>query len=103
MRPEVEHTQQNIPLALIGGTILVGGIYLLFSAVCFYALPFASVASSSHVASDVVSSFAGRDGAGWITIAMVIAALGTLNSSLLSGARVPYAMARDGLFFRVTG
>jgi APA family basic amino acid/polyamine antiporter len=33
----------------------------------------------------------------------VIAALGTLNSSLLSGARVPYAMARDGLFFRVTG
>ncbi len=45
----------------------------------------------------------GAGAAGWITIAMVIAALGTLNSSLLSGARVPYAMARDGLFFRVTG
>jgi APA family basic amino acid/polyamine antiporter len=100
---EVEQPQRNIPLALIGGTILVGCIYLLFSAVCFYALPFASVASSSHVASDVVASFAGRGAAGWITIAMVIAALGTLNSSLLSGARVPYAMARDGLFFRVTG
>jgi len=100
---EVEEPQRNIPLALIAGTILVGGIYLLFSAVCFYALPFASVASSSHVASDVVASFAGHGAAGWITIAMVIAALGTLNSSLLSGARVPYAMARDGLFFRVTG
>ena len=56
---EVEEPQRNIPLALIGGTILVGGIYLLFSAVCFYALPFASVASSSHVASDVVASFRG--------------------------------------------
>lgn len=37
-----------------------------------------------------------------MTIAMIVAALGTLNSSLLSGARVPYAMARDSLFFRVT-
>ena len=100
---EVQQPQRNIPLALIGGTILVGGIYLLFSAVCFYALPFAGVASSSHVASDVVATFAGRGAADWITLAMVVAALGTLNSSLLSGARVPYAMARDGLFFRVTG
>jgi APA family basic amino acid/polyamine antiporter len=37
-----------------------------------------------------------------VTLAMVIAALGTLNSSILSGARVPYAMARDGIFFRGT-
>ena len=48
-------------------------------------------------------SFAGNGAAKWITLAMVVSALGTLNSSLLSGARVPYAMARDGLFFRVTG
>jgi APA family basic amino acid/polyamine antiporter len=33
---------------------------------------------------------------------MAISAIGTLNSSILSGARVPYAMARDGLFFRAT-
>lgn len=100
---EIEAPQRNIPRALIGGTILVAGIYLLFSAVCFYALPFASVASSEHVASDVVATFAGHNAAALVTLAMVIAALGTLNSSLLSGARVPYAMARDGLFFRVTG
>ena len=100
---EIESPQRNIPRALIGGTILVAGIYLLFSAVCFYALPFASVASSGDVASDVVATFAGHNAAAWVTLAMVIAALGTLNSSLLSGARVPYAMARDGLFFRVTG
>jgi basic amino acid/polyamine antiporter, APA family len=99
---EVQNPERNIPLALVGGTLLVAGIYLLFSAVCFYALPFAAVAGSSHIASDVVASFAGG-AALWITLAMIVAALGTLNSSILSGARVPYAMARDGLFFPVTG
>jgi basic amino acid/polyamine antiporter, APA family len=100
---EIKDPSRNIPLALVGGTLLVAGIYLLFSAVCFYALPFASVAHSSHVASDVVESFAGQRAAIWITLAMIVAALGTLNSSLLSGARVPYAMARDRLFFQITG
>jgi APA family basic amino acid/polyamine antiporter len=100
---EIKDPHRNIPLALVGGTILVAGIYLLFSAVCFYALPFAAVANSAHVASDVVQSFAGERAAIWITLAMIVAALGTLNSSLLSGARVPYAMARDRLFFQITG
>ncbi|MGA7624680.1 MAG: amino acid permease [Candidatus Acidiferrales bacterium] len=100
---EIQNPQRNIPVALVGGTILVAGLYLLFSAVCFYALPFSSVAFSAHVASDVIASFAGHGAAGWITLAMLVSALGTLNSSILSGARVPYAMARDGLFFRVTG
>ncbi|MFZ0739445.1 MAG: amino acid permease [Candidatus Acidiferrales bacterium] len=99
---EIQNPQKNFPRALAGGTILVAGIYLLFNAVCFYALPFAKVAGSQNVASDVVASFAGRGAAVWITLAMIVAALGSLNSSLLSGARVPYAMARDGLFFRVT-
>jgi basic amino acid/polyamine antiporter, APA family len=99
---EVEKPQRNIPLALVGGTLFVAAIYLLFTAACFYALPFAAVAGSAHVASDVVQSFAGRGAAFWITLAMIASALGTLNSSILSGARVPYAMGRDGLFFRVT-
>jgi APA family basic amino acid/polyamine antiporter len=100
---EIADPQRNIPRALIGGTLLVMGIYVLFNAVCFFVLPFAAVAGSAHVASDVVVSFAGSGAAKWITLAMVVSALGTLNSSLLSGARVPYAMARDGLFFRITG
>ncbi len=99
---EIQNPQRNFPFALVGGTILVAIVFLLFSAVCFYALPFGSVAASTRIASDVVESFAGHGAAFWITLAMVISALGTLNSSLLSGARVPYAMGRDGLFFRMT-
>lgn len=98
---EIQNPGRNIPRALIGGVAFVAVVFILFSAVCFYALPFGAVAASPHVASDVFASFAGRGAALWVTLATVIAALGTLNSSILSGARVDYAMARDGIFFRL--
>ncbi|HEY2461257.1 MAG TPA: amino acid permease [Candidatus Acidoferrum sp.] len=98
---EIVNPQKNFPRALIGGVALVGLIYLVFSAACLKVLPFASVAASAHIGSDVVEHVAGRGAAAWITLAMAISALGSMNSSVLSGARVPYAMARDGIFFRV--
>ena len=98
---EVEEPEKNFPRALLGGVSLVAIVYLLFSAACLRVLPFDTVASSSHIASDVVEHVAGHGAAYWITVAMVISAIGSLNSSVLSGARVPYAMARDRLFFRI--
>ena len=95
---EVQDPQRNFPRALVGGVSLVAVIYLLFSAACLKILPFESVAASQHIASDVVEHVAGRGAAFWITVAMAISALGSMNSSVLSGARVPYAMARDGIF-----
>jgi APA family basic amino acid/polyamine antiporter len=98
---EVENPQKNFPRALVGGVGFVAVIYLLFSAACLKVLPFSSVASSLHIASDVVARIAGYGAAAWITWAMVISALGSMNSSVLSGARVGYAMARDGIFFKI--
>ncbi|HEY1424634.1 MAG TPA: amino acid permease [Candidatus Acidoferrum sp.] len=98
---EVTEPQKNFPRALLGGVALVAAIYLLFSAACLRVLPFSAVASSSHIASDVVEHVAGHGAAYWMTLAMVISAIGSLNSSVLSGARVPYAMARDGIFFKI--
>jgi len=98
---EVENPQKNFPRALVGGVGFVAVIYLLFSAACLKVLPFSSVASSLHIASDVVERIAGYGAAAWITWAMVISALGSMNSSVLSGARVGYAMARDGIFFKI--
>jgi basic amino acid/polyamine antiporter, APA family len=98
---EVKDPQRNFPRALVGGVAFVALIYLLFSAACLKVLPFEGVAQSRHVASDVMEKLLGHGVAGWITLAMVISALGSLNSSVLSGARVPYAMARDGIFFRI--
>jgi amino acid transporter len=98
---EVKDPHRNFPRALVGGVSFVAVVYLLFNAACLKVLPFASVANSQHVASDVVERVIGHGGAFWITLAMVISALGSMNSSILSGARVPYAMARDGIFFKV--
>jgi APA family basic amino acid/polyamine antiporter len=100
---EVKNPEKNLHHALVGGVVVVAVLYLLFNAVSFYVLPFAKIANSEHVASDVVAHFAGKDAALWVTLAMMIAGLGSLNSSILSGARVDYAMARDGLFFRIAG
>ena len=99
---EVEDPQRNIPRALILGVLFCILIYVSFSLAAHWALPFASIAQSPHVASDVVTRISGRNAALLVTLAMAISALGTLNSSILSGARVPYAMARDGIFFSGT-
>ena len=97
---EIAHPQKNIPRAIILGLLTVGGLYLTANVVYFHALPFAQVAGSQHVASDVVQSFAGSGGAVWLTLAMALSALGALHVVVLTGARIPYAMARDGVFFR---
>jgi amino acid transporter len=98
---EVAQPEKNFSRALVGGVALVAVIYLLFSAACLQVLPFSSVAASPHIASDVVEHVIGRGAALWITVAMVISALGSMNSSVLSGARPSYAMARDGIFFKI--
>lgn len=100
---EVENPQRNFPRALVGGVAFVAAIYLVFSAACLKVLPFETVATSTHIASDVVEHVIGAGAAAWITVAMAISALGSMNSSILSGARVNYAMARDGIFFKIAG
>jgi basic amino acid/polyamine antiporter, APA family len=100
---EVQNPGKNFHRSLFFGVLFVAVLYMFFNAVCFYVLPFAGVAGSEHVASDALAKFAGSRAAEWVTIAMVISALGSMNSSILSGARVDYAMSRDGLFFKVAG
>src|SRR6266702_1780642 len=97
---EILRPQKNIPRAIILGLLTVGGLYLLANVVYFHTLPFAKLMQSQHVASDVVQSFAGSRGAAWLTVAMAISALAALHVVVLTGARIPYAMARDGVFFQ---
>ena len=97
---EIQHPEKNIPRAIILGLLTVGGLYLLANVVYFRILPFAALGQSQHVASDVLQTFAGSRGAAWLTIAMAVSALGALHVVVLTGARIPYAMARDGVFFQ---
>ncbi len=100
---EISRPERNIPRAILLGLFTVGGLYLLANVVYFHVLPFAAIASSQHVASDVVQAFAGSRGAAWLTLAMALSAFGALHVVVLTGARIPYAMARDGVFFQFAG
>jgi APA family basic amino acid/polyamine antiporter len=97
---EVKEPHRNLPLALIWGTVAVIVIYILANAAYFYVMSPAEVASSGRVAGDMMRKLLGQRGAGAVAIAAMISMFAALNGSILSGSRVPYAMARDGLFFR---
>src|SRR5271156_2985354 len=97
---EIRNPQRNIPLALIWGVATVGALYILVNAAVQYVLPAAAVAASERPASDAVALVLGRAGAGLVSVGMAISMLVTLNGTILSGARVPFATARDGYFFK---
>jgi len=97
---EITRPEKNIPRAILMGLFIVGGLYLSVNFVYFHVLPFAAAAGSQHIASDAVQAFAGTRGAVWLTVAMAVSALGALHVVILTGARIPYAMARDRVFFQ---
>ncbi|MGH9902644.1 MAG: APC family permease, partial [Pyrinomonadaceae bacterium] len=100
---EVREPGRNVPRALIAGMLVVLAVYGLTNLAYFYALPVGEIASansSSPVATKAAATFLGPVGAGFVVIAVMVSILGALNGSILTGGRVPYAMARDGLFPR---
>jgi APA family basic amino acid/polyamine antiporter len=98
---EVRSPERNIPLAMIGGMLMIGALYMLVNAAVQYALPPAQVANSASPMADAIkSSFLGAAGVLVVSCAMVISLMATLNGVAMSGARMTFAMARDGNFFR---
>lgn len=97
---EVQKPQRNLPLALIAGTLTVIALYLLANLAYFYILPASAVGSTNRVAGEAMRRVLGSAGANAVSIAAMISIFAALNGSILSGSRVPFAMARDRLFFR---
>lgn len=97
---EVKRPERSIPIALIAGVATVGLLYMLMNAGVQYVLPASAIAASPRPASDAVALLMGRTGAGIVSAGMALSMLVTLNGTIMSGARVPFAVARDGYFFR---
>ena len=97
---EIKNPKRNLPLALIGGTVLVIAIYMLANWAYFRVLTPGEVATHKLVAAEMMLRVQGPAGAAAVSIAAMISIFAALNGSILSGARVPYAAARDGLFFK---
>lgn len=103
---EVKNPQRNIPLALIGGTIAIIFLYVFVNFAYFYVLTpteIASVSADSSVARDVAAKFLGVGAIVLMSGGLMASSVGTLHTSVLTGARVPYAMAQDGVMFESLG
>ncbi len=97
---EVRDPRRNLPRALLLGTGAVVVIYLLVNCAYLYLMPLAAVAQSPLVAADAAQLLVGRLGVGLVAVVVMISTFGTLAGSMLTGPRIFFAMADDGLFFR---
>jgi APA family basic amino acid/polyamine antiporter len=102
---EVKDPKRNIPLSLVAGTTLVIGLYILANVAYLCTLPLHAIqtAPDDRVATAALQVIFGSGGAIIMAIAIIISTFGCNNGLILAGARVYYAMACDGLFFRKTG
>lgn len=98
---EVKHPQKTLPRAIIGGTLAVIVAYLLVNIGYVYVLSLPTVARSPLVAADAMTAIMGPVGASLVSALVAVSTFGALNADFLGSPRVFFAMADDGLFFRV--
>jgi APA family basic amino acid/polyamine antiporter len=100
---EIRNPSRNLPRAFIGGTLLVAALYLFVNVAYYYALTplqIASLPASASVATEVLKRFLGPLAVSMTAVALMVSSFGALHSTVLANSRIPFAMARDGLFFR---
>lgn len=100
---EVRDPQRNLPRMFLGGIFIVIALYAAVNLAYFYVLTpqqIASVSASSSVATEVIKTFLGPAAVSLVAVALMLSSIGSLHASVLANSRVPFAMARDGLFFR---
>jgi basic amino acid/polyamine antiporter, APA family len=102
---EVRDPGRNLPRALLLGCGLVVGLYLLANLAYVVTLPLSAIqnAPQNRVATATMQAIFGPPGTIVMALAIMISTFGCNNGLILAGARVYYAMARDGLFFRKIG
>jgi basic amino acid/polyamine antiporter, APA family len=97
---EVKDPEKNLPRVLIFGTLIIIGLYLLANVAYLAVLPVEQIRQSKLVAADVADRLIGVVGVAFVSIAVMISTFGTLNGSVMTGSRILFAMAADGLLFK---
>jgi APA family basic amino acid/polyamine antiporter len=102
---EVKNPKRDVALSMALGTIMVITLYCLANLAYLFALPLNQIqnAPDDRVATAALQAVFGPIGAAIMAVAIIISTFGCNNGLILAGARVSYAMAKDGLFFRSTG
>jgi amino acid transporter len=97
---EVENPRRNLPRVLIIGTLGIIAIYLLANLAYLAVMPVEEVRHSRLVAADVSQRLIGSGGVVFIAVVVMISTFGTLNGTMITGPRIIFAMAADGMLFR---
>jgi APA family basic amino acid/polyamine antiporter len=100
---EIKDPARNLPRAFFGGILLVGGLYVTINLAYFYVLSpqqISDISASSSVATEVARYFMGPTATTVTALILMISSIGSLHASVLANSRIPYAMAREGLFFQ---
>src|SRR6266403_1743570 len=102
---EVKNPKRDVALSMAFGTIIVITLYCLANLAYLFTLPLVQIqtAPDDRVASAALNAIFGPPGAMIMAAAIIISTFGCNNGLILAGARVSYAMAKDGLFFKTTG
>jgi APA family basic amino acid/polyamine antiporter len=103
MAGEVKHPERNLPLALISSMLIMIALYVLVNVSYYYVMAptdVASVSATSSVAADSIRRVLGPVAVTLMAGVMMLSSWGSLQTSILGTARIPYAMARDGVFFQ---
>jgi APA family basic amino acid/polyamine antiporter len=95
---EMRNPERDLPRALIGGIALLTVIYLVVNLAYLYALPIEQLRGVSRVAEHAATALVGPSGATFVALTVVISTFGCNNAAILAGARLLFAMARDGVF-----
>ena len=96
---EIRDPQRTLPIALIFGVGAVAVLYIAMNATLQFVMPASGIANSPQPASTAAVLVLGRWGAGAVSIGMALSMLVCLNGNMMTGARIPFAMSRDGYFF----
>jgi amino acid transporter len=97
---EVVNPQRNMPIAILGGTWLVIGVYVLTNFAYYRVLTPNEVASYPAVGTEVIHRLVGDWGARALAVLVAVSTFGTTNGAILTGPRVTQAMAADGLLWK---
>ena len=97
---EVKEPRRNVPLAMVLGVLIVGVIYMAMNMAYLYALPITEIAKHETIAHAAAVALFSPAAAVWLSAMIAVSCFGALACCVLSSARVYYAMALDGIFFR---
>jgi APA family basic amino acid/polyamine antiporter len=97
---EIKNPKRNLPMALVLGTFIITGLYILMNFIYIKALPIQEMQGVVRIGEKATTTLFGNTTASLVSAAVLISIFGALNGAIFVAPRVYYAMAKDGLFFQ---